>query len=74
MVLSGMPGIVATDEYSVRPTIGYQTGPISCKKQGIVYIKSYFIINSGSFKCYMGTLVTNLQLLYIRMGVTRLTG
>ncbi len=44
------------------------------QKQGIMYIKSYFIIDSGSFKCYMGTLVTNLQLFYNRMGVTRLAG
>ncbi len=39
-------------------TLGYQTGPISCKKQGIMYIKSYFIIDSDSFKYNMGTLVT----------------
>ncbi len=36
--------------------------------QGIVYIKAYFIIDSGSLKCYLGTLITNLQLFYIRMG------
>ncbi len=46
---------------------------IFCKKQGITYIKSYFIIDLGSFKCYLGTFITNLQLVYIRMGVTRLT-
>ncbi len=33
---------------------------------------SFFIIDSGSFKCYMGTLVTNLQLFYITTGVTRI--
>ncbi len=44
------------------------------QNQGIIYIKSYFIIDSGSFKCYMRTLVTNLQLFYTRMGVTRIAG
>ncbi len=48
-------------------------GPISCKKQGITYIKSYFIIDLGSFKCYLDTFITNLHLFYIRMWVTRLT-
>ncbi len=48
-------------------------GHIVCKKQGITYIKSYFVIDLGSFKCYLFTFITNLQLFYIRMGVTWLT-
>ncbi len=43
-----------------------------CKKQGIICINSFFIIDLGSFKCYLDTFITNLQLFYVRMGVTRL--
>ncbi len=31
-----------------KQTLGYQTVPIPCKEQGIMYIKLYFIIDSGS--------------------------
>ncbi len=54
-------------------TLGYQTGPISCKNQGIKYINSYFIIDLGCFKYYLGIFITNLQLFYVRIGVTKLT-
>ncbi len=57
-----------------KQTLCYQTAPISCKKLGITQIKSYFIIGSGSFICYLGTLITNLQIFYFRMGVTKLAG
>ncbi len=45
-------------------------GLMFCKKQVIMYIKSYFIIDLGSFKCYLGTFIANLKLFYIRMAVT----
>ncbi len=51
----------------------YQAGRICCKKQGIMYIKSYFTIDLGSFKCYLGTFIGNLQLFYMRMEVAMLT-
>ncbi len=41
------------------------TGSISCKKHGITCITSYFITDLGSFKCYLGTFITNVQLFYI---------
>ncbi len=72
--LDSFPLLVPSHSDYSKLDLGYQAGPISCKKQGIMYIKSYFIIDSGSFKYYMDTLVTNLQLFYIRMGVTRMAG
>ncbi len=33
-------------------------------------MKSYLVIDLGSFKCYVATFITNLRLLYIRMGDT----
>ncbi len=46
-------------------TLGYQAVPIFNKKKGIAYIKSHFIIDLGSIKCYLGTIITNLQLFNI---------
>ncbi len=58
-----------------RPTINEYTALSDrayffYKKQWITYIKSYFIIDLGNFKCYLVTFNPNLQLFYIRMGVS----
>ncbi len=54
-------------------TLVYWTGHISCKKQGIIYKKSYLMIDLDLYDiCYLDTFITNLQLFYIRMGSTML--